>query len=101
MRASLFVLTLPLLAAACGGSQPPPQIVVASPPPVSQTALAAQCQSLFAQSLNGQATEFSYPLVTNSGDVTSVSLQARTAGGSSVRYSCIFNGSTLASSNPG
>lgn len=102
MRSSLIAIALPMVVAACVSSDPPPtQIVVAAPPPVSQSTLASQCQSLFAQSMNGQAVSYTYPTVNAQGDLTTVHLSARTAGGASVEYTCSYSGSTLISNNPG
>ena len=101
MRSYLLALALPIGLAACGSPPPPPtQVVVAPPPPVSKDALAQQCQSLFAQSMNGQAVSYSYPTVTTTGNLTTVRIGARTAEGASVHYDCSYSGSSLIASNP-
>jgi hypothetical protein len=111
----LVLASTAFLLAACGGNPPPPQVVV-TPPPATQPApttvvlppssgaaataspLVNQCQSMFAQSLNGGQATYGSPVVNTIGDVTTVRLTAQVSQGVAVmprQYSCTFSRGTL------
>ncbi len=119
MRTQLIALsTLALALGACVAPAPRPIVVtntappptqttttttyttpaVAAPTPEYTTVLVSQCQSLFSQSLGGAPMNYASPIVTNTGDVTSIRLSGQISpitGQAGRQYNCTFSHGAL------
>jgi len=117
MRMIPACLALTLALSACGGSAPPPTPVVINtppaPPPViastavltpTQSALVAQCQSLFSQAMGGRAMNYSSPAIATAAGSTTIHLAGVPYGAlrePATQYSCSYSGGTLTAAGLG
>jgi hypothetical protein len=116
MRTLSACLAVTLALSACVGSAPPPPTPVAiapPPPPViastvpvtpTQSAMVAQCQSLFSQAMGGQAMNYSAPAIATAAGATTIHLAAVPYDAPrqpAMQYSCSYNGATLTAAGQG
>jgi hypothetical protein len=110
-------LALALALSACVGSAPPPPptpvAIIPPPPPViastvpvtpTQTALVAQCRTLFSQAMGGRAMNYSAPAIATAADATTIHLAAVPYDAPrqpAMQYSCSYTGSTLTAAGQG